>query len=167
MVEPSGPPDIKIMMYSQPRLLSGTRAMISNLAERLGFNDVECGQISLAVDEALCNVINHGYDKRPDGRIWISVWGISEEPPSIRVVLEDHARQVEEADIKPRDLDDIRPGGLGVHLMRQIMDVVQYEKRNEGGMKLIMSKRKEVDESPSFLDEFSPGQSGKESEPDR
>ncbi|UCD76807.1 MAG: ATP-binding protein [Phycisphaerales bacterium] len=133
-------PDVRLEMFSQPKLLSGARAMISNIAQRLGFNEIECGQISLAVDEALCNIINHGYSKREDGRIWLSVWALSTCPPHIRVVIEDLAQQVDVSEIEPRDLDVIRPGGLGVHLMRQIMDEVCYEKRPAGGMRLTMSK---------------------------
>lgn len=133
-------PDVRLEMFSQARFLSGARAMISNIAQRLGFNEIECGQISLAVDEALCNIINHGYGKRRDGRIWVDVWAIDTQPPHIKVVIEDLARQVDISQIEPRDLDIVRPGGLGVHLMRQIMDEVHYTKREGGGMRLTMSK---------------------------
>ena len=142
MNEALSQPDVRLEMYSQPRFLSGARAMVSNIAERLGFNEIQCGQVSLAVDEALCNIINHGYQKRRDGRIWISVWAMQTRPPRIKVVIEDLARQVETGDIKSRNLDDIRPGGLGVHLMRQIMDEVRFEKRDSGGMRLTMIKSK-------------------------
>lgn len=136
-------PHVKFEMLSQPRFLAAARAMVSNLAQRLGFNEMCCGQISLAVDEALCNVINHGYDRQPDGRIWISVWAVESPPasaPGIRIVIEDRARQVDPEAIRSRDLDDIRPGGLGVFIIRETMDEVVYERREGGGMRLTMRK---------------------------
>lgn len=145
----NGEPDLRLELFSQPRLLTATRAMIGNFAQRLGFNEVQCGQVSLAVDEALCNVINHGYAKQPSGRIWISVWEIPGDPPGVKVIIEDNAKQVDPETIRSRDLDDVRPGGLGVFIIREIMDEVRYEKRPEGGMRLTMTKtpRDEPEES--------------------
>jgi anti-sigma regulatory factor (Ser/Thr protein kinase) len=138
MTDSSAQPSLLLELRSQPILLSAARAMVAALAQRVGFNEIHCGQISLAVDEALCNIINHGYDRRDDGVIWLQVWVIED---GIRIVLEDEARQVEPESIKSRDLDDIRPGGLGVHLIREVMDEVKYEKRKTTGMRLTMVKR--------------------------
>lgn len=163
MAESSMPPVVCLQMMSQPRLLAAARAMISNLAQRLGFNEIQCGQISLAVDETLCNIINHGYDRRDDGRIWIRVWALEPDPVGIRIVIEDEARQVDPASIRSRDLDDIRPGGLGVHLIRETMDDVQFEQRDGGvGMRVTLTKllpRANGDSAQQF-------QSRKESEHD-
>jgi anti-sigma regulatory factor (Ser/Thr protein kinase) len=138
----SDEPHVRFEMLSQARFLAAARAMISNIAQRLGFAEIVCGQISLATDEALCNIINHGYDRKPDQRIWVNIWALDQEdPPRIRIVIEDRARQVDPATIRSRDLDDIRPGGLGVYIIREIMDEVHYEKRAGGGMRLTISKR--------------------------
>lgn len=139
MGESDETPPLRFEMLSQPRYLSAVRAMVQNVAQRFGFSESDCNQISLAVDEALCNVINHGYDKREDGRIWVSVWP-EDDPPGMRVVIEDVARQVDPEDIRPRNLDDIRPGGLGVHIIREVMDSAVYERRPEGGMRLTLTK---------------------------
>ncbi len=127
-------------LASQARYLAPARAMLASMAQRLGFPEPLCGQISLAIDEAISNVIKHGYDRRPDGRIWISAWHLRHPRPGIRIIIEDLARQVEPDRIRSRDLDDIRPGGLGVHIIREIMDEAQYEKRAEGGMRLTLVK---------------------------
>ena len=155
MAELSPVPDLKLEMYSQPRLLSAARAMVGSLAQRLGFNEIQCGQISLAIDEALCNIINHGYERRPDGRIWLNVWDLKADPPGIKVVIEDRAKQVEPDRIRPRDLDDIRPGGLGVYIIREIMDDVSYEQRRGGGMRLTMVKRMPAPDREKAADESS------------
>jgi serine/threonine-protein kinase RsbW len=146
-----GPPDLKLQMVSDPVYLSGAREMVASVSRRLGFSEEACGQIALAVDEALCNVIRHGYQKRRDGPIWLSVWPLELEngragaAGGIRIVVEDEARQVDPAQIKSRDLDEIRPGGLGVHIIRQVMDEVSFEKRDKVGMRLTLVKRKPKD----------------------
>lgn len=149
MAETLGGPHVRFEMLSQPRFLAAARAMIGNLAQRLGFSEVLCGQISLAVDEALCNIINHGYEKRPDGRIWIDVWAIESPTPTLRLIIEDCARQVDPSTIRSRDLEDIRPGGLGVYIIKEIMDEVRYERREGGGMRLTLLKRLPEAEPPA------------------
>ncbi|HVZ94416.1 MAG TPA: ATP-binding protein [Phycisphaerales bacterium] len=138
-----------IRMLSQARYLSGARELVSAVAKRFGFAEEISGKIALAVDEALCNVIRHGYDRRPDGPIWLSIWpeGVNgsadaagDKPTGIRIVIEDEAQQVDPDKIKGRELEDVRPGGLGVFIMRQVMNSVKFEKRPDKGMRLEMVK---------------------------
>jgi anti-sigma regulatory factor (Ser/Thr protein kinase) len=134
-------PAVELRMLSQPMYLAGAREMVTGLARRLGFRDDAAGQIALAVDEALANVINHGYQRRADGPIWMKLWPQTDQGhKGICIVIEDEARQVEPSTICGRDLADIKPGGLGVHIIRQIMDTVVYEKRTPLGMRLTMVK---------------------------
>lgn len=156
-------------MFSQPRYLSGVRTLVSAVAQRLGFDESACGQVALAVDEALCNVIRHGYQRSPEGIIWVKIWPIDDEAGEhcegaaldapldqhrpraggIRIVIEDLAPQVDPEAIRSRDLEEVRPGGLGVHIMKEIMDEVRFEHRGPGetgergrGMRLTMIKRR-------------------------
>jgi serine/threonine-protein kinase RsbW len=136
-------PDIRIELVSDPTYLSGARELVSAVARRLGFSDEAAGQVALALDEALCNVIRHGYDRRRDGLIWISIWPLAAPDgrgTGLRIVVEDEARAVDPATIRSRDLEDIRPGGLGVHIIREVMDEVIYEQRPTVGMKLTLVK---------------------------
>ncbi len=148
-------PHVKLELRSNPLFLSGAREMVSSIAKRLGFSDESSAHIALAIDEALCNIIRHGYDKQPEKPIWISIFpegGVStpesQGQPSpttaLKIVIEDEARQVDLAAIKSRDLEEIRPGGLGVHIIQQVMDSVSYEHRQgpSGGMRLTMIKSK-------------------------
>lgn len=136
-------PDIRLHLVSDPIYLAGAREMVSAVARRLGFNDEGCGQIALAVDEALCNVIRHGYDKRRDGPIWLSLWpACPGGEPGVTIVIEDEARQVDPGEIRGRDLDEVRPGGLGVHIIREVMDEVRFERREKVGMRLTLVKRR-------------------------
>lgn len=159
------PPQIRLQLMSNPQYLSGARELVGAVAKRLGFADEACGKIALAVDEALCNVIRHGYGRDPNRPIWVSIWPVVEPgscraepskagavcdtlPSALRIVIEDEAKQVDPAVIRSRDLEEIRPGGLGVHIIRAVMDEVTYEKRESVGMRLTLIKRRtpETDE---------------------
>lgn len=136
------PPHIRLELRSNPIYLSGAREMVSAVAKRLGFADLECSKIALAVDEALCNVIRHGYDRADDRPIWISLWPVEgDRRGGLRVVIEDEARQVAPECMRGRELDDIKPGGLGVHIMREVMDEVEFCPRPDVGMRVTMVKR--------------------------
>ena len=137
-------PHIEIRLVSDPIYLSGARELVSSVSRRLGFDDLQCSKIALAVDEALCNIIRHGYDRADDKPIWIRLWpadtNTDGKPSGLRLQIDDEARQVELEKLKSRDLDDVRPGGLGVHIIREVMDEVIYSKREEKGMRLTMTK---------------------------
>ena len=132
-------------MVSDPLYLSGVRDLVSAVARRLGFGDLGCSQIALAVDEALCNIIRHGYESAGDRPIWISLWpeAVTDSGTSqgITLLIEDEAKQIDPTQIKGRELDDIRPGGLGVHIIREVMDDVEFKKRKGKGMSLRLVKR--------------------------
>ncbi|MBX3386830.1 MAG: ATP-binding protein [Phycisphaeraceae bacterium] len=147
-------PEIALQIMSNPLYLSGTREMVAGVARRLGFSEEVCSQIALAVDEALCNVIRHGYGRAADRPIWISVfpipetgatgpWGDGCLPEAIKIVIEDEARQVDPSVIKSRDLEEIRPGGLGVHIIQTVMDAAVFERRSSVGMRLTMVKKRQ------------------------
>ncbi|MFG0314278.1 MAG: ATP-binding protein, partial [Phycisphaerales bacterium] len=111
--------------------------------QRIGLGETACTQVALAVDEALANVIRHGYERASDRPIWISLWPLEsdgEKGPGIRIAIEDEARHVELSELKGRELDDPKPGGLGVHIIREVMDDVVYDKRQPRGMRLTMVK---------------------------
>lgn len=79
----------------------------------------------LALDEACANVIRHR-DKALgcatlDVRAELSPAGL------LRIRLGSFCARADVAKIKPRDLADVRPGGLGTHFIEKIMDRVLYE----------------------------------------
>ncbi|NCZ52311.1 MAG: ATP-binding protein [Verrucomicrobia bacterium] len=104
-------PHLETCILSRPELLAPVRAMLEELAARIGFDETACGHLALAIDEALTNIIRHGYNNDPDQNIWISAWELS-DPTGLRIQIDDLAPQVEVSQLKGRDLDDIRPGGL-------------------------------------------------------
>jgi anti-sigma regulatory factor (Ser/Thr protein kinase) len=78
----------------------------------------------MAVDEACQNIIRHAYKGRPDaGDIVIDFVAC---PEALEVQLMDFAPSVDPETIKPRDLSEVRPGGLGVHLIRSVCDDARF-----------------------------------------
>ncbi|MEO1009235.1 MAG: ATP-binding protein [Planctomycetota bacterium] len=141
---PTSPPDVELRLVSDVRYLAGARELVSGVARRLGFSNDSSAHLALAVDEALCNVIRHGYDRSPGRPIWVRVWPLEddgEHGPGVRITIEDEAKQVDLARIKGRDLDDVKPGGLGVHIIKQVVDAAEYAHREHGGMRLTLEKR--------------------------
>lgn len=135
-------PEVRVELASKPAYLCAIRDMTRQFTKRIGFSDDQAHQIVLAVDEALANVMKHGYAGRTDGRIWLELHEYSDASRGrgLRIVVEDEGVQVDPASIKGRDLADIRPGGLGVHIIREVMDKAVYERRERRGMRLTMEK---------------------------
>jgi sigma-B regulation protein RsbU (phosphoserine phosphatase) len=88
-----------------------------------GFSETDTGDIVLAVDEACQNVIRHAYGHEGEGDIAIE---IRHRPDAMILYIRDFADPVDISKIKPRDLDDLRPGGLGTHLIGEVMDEVDF-----------------------------------------
>lgn len=138
--------DIELRVLSQPRYACVVRSAIAAAVEKLGVPDDVCGQVMLAVDEAVTNIIRHGYPDRDDGPITVRFAPLESDATraAFRIVIEDEGEQIESDQIKGRDLDDVRPGGLGVHIIREVMDAVTYTPRREGGMRVEMTKAVEL-----------------------
>ncbi|MBI4428351.1 MAG: ATP-binding protein [Ignavibacteriales bacterium] len=127
--------------------LSEVRAFVSEAASAFGFSDEDIANISLAVDEACTNIIKHAYQNAPDKEIEISVIR-NKKNFEIRIV--DFGRQFNPQEIKApdlrRNLAQHRRGGLGVYLMKRLMDKVEYSfmpgKHNE--VRLIKYLQKSV-----------------------
>jgi len=95
--------------------------------------------VVMAVDEACQNVIRHAYRGESDGVIELEVRCAGDE---LRIAVRDFAPTVDPARIRPRPLDELRPGGLGTHLIRSAMDHTEFGKPPSGpGNLLRMVKR--------------------------
>ncbi len=127
---------LKLSLLSDPRLLCAVRAAVGEVAAVSGFKDAELRSVVLAVDEALSNVIRHAYRGASDCPIQISFYrshlkhdGNARDALQIQIV--DRGVPVQPERLIGRSLDDIRPGGLGLHFIRETMDSVTF--RHAGG----------------------------------
>ncbi len=128
---------IEIVIPSQPRYLKVVRCAIDHLCVLNNFPDRERQGITLAVDEAVTNVIRHAYHNDPNNQITVRC---RIAPDALEIVLHDFGTSADPEKIRGRELSEVRPGGLGVHLIQAYMDEVRYEPDPEKGNKLIMIK---------------------------
>ena len=108
---------------SQAGQLKEVRAKVRETARTCGFAADAVEDIVLAVDEACQNIIRHAYSGSPEGEIVIE---IRRAGGDLVVLLRDFAETTDVTTVKPRDLDDVRPGGLGTHFMAEVMDRVEF-----------------------------------------
>jgi anti-sigma regulatory factor (Ser/Thr protein kinase) len=130
---------IIVELPSDPAVLFLLRGFVERLTERLGFERLETEQMMLAVDEACTNVIRHAYGGRIDERL-IVTFEVKTETFEVRI--RDFGQRKDPGTFQPRDLSDLRPGGLGTHLIRCAVDEVHYEHPEGGGTLLRLVKRR-------------------------
>lgn len=133
---------IELNITSNAKSLPVVRSAVERMARMEGFGDNEAHALVLAIDEALANVIEHGYGGATDQPIAITLTSVhaADGRQGISVAVRDQGRQVDPGAIVGRDLSDVRPGGLGVHIIRSVMDDVEYRCADGGGMLLTMIK---------------------------
>jgi serine/threonine-protein kinase RsbW len=123
--------------------LDEIREFVGEIARQGGFSDKDVYNIQLATDEAASNMIEHSYENIPDGVIDLSC---SMEGDQIRIVLVDYGEPFDPSTIPlpdlKADLSDRQIGGLGIFLMRKLMDEVHYEPKPDKSNVLTMIKRK-------------------------
>ena len=129
---------IRVTIPSDVRYLEPLRTMIQETAALAGLERDAAAEVELAVTEGCANVIRHCYANSDRERIDL-VFTFS--PDLYEVRIDDYGKFVDPAKIKSRPLQDVRPGGLGVHLMKKVMDEVSYTKNRWGGTSLTMRKR--------------------------
>jgi anti-sigma regulatory factor (Ser/Thr protein kinase) len=120
---------VKFAMPSDPRYLPVVRGVIGPLAAAIGWEETECGAITLAVDEALANIIRHAYHSRTDGLIELEC---RESAEGLEITLLDNGDAPDRSKICARELGCDQPGGLGTHIIKKVMDRVSYEASPEG-----------------------------------
>lgn len=128
---------IECKIAAEASKLKLLRCIIRDTAQYIGIDDALCMNLVLAVNEACMNIIQHAYKNESNREIHLT---ISYNNKQIIFNLQDDAPCVDLSRIKPRDLSNIRPGGLGVHFMKKIMDEVQYGECSECGNTLTLIK---------------------------
>jgi anti-sigma regulatory factor (Ser/Thr protein kinase) len=134
----AAPERVNCTLPSHPRYLPLIRALVAETASLVGFDTDGTHRIVLAVTEAFTNVIRHAYGEATVKPIDLEIWI---EDDTLRLDLIDYGRFIDPKHIASRPLDEIRPGGLGVHLIKTTMDRVEYRENDHGGTTLTMVKR--------------------------
>lgn len=122
-----------IKVQSDPKYLSVIRAVTAKMGELYGLPEPTIEDVKLAVDEACSNVIKHAYGGDTHKNIWVK-YRVTRK--GFEVLIEDNGMKARPESIEGRDLEDIRPGGLGVHLIKRAFDIFQFDQRKRKGNRL-------------------------------
>jgi anti-sigma regulatory factor (Ser/Thr protein kinase) len=124
---------LKLELRSHPALLCVIRGALGPLMEMLEFSAEHVREIIRAVDEAVANIMRHAYHGRLDqpievycNRLHRQSNGQTEQ--AVEILLFDCGPAVDTTKISARSLDEVRPGGLGLHIIRGSMDTVEYKR---------------------------------------
>lgn len=122
--------DNHLRIKNDTQYLSQVRGLLSSTIDETDLSREEENKVILAVDEAITNIMEHAYDKRLEG--WIDIQ-IEATEDQITIRIQDSGRQfdpirVEEPDIK-KHVEQGKQGGLGIYLIRKVMDEVKYRFR--------------------------------------
>lgn len=113
---------LELRFPARPDRLCVVRALVRAAAETAGCSKQVSERLVIALNEACMNVIQHAYKDSEAGEI---VLEILNNGAQLLFRLTDFAAPIDLGTVAPRDLDDLRPGGLGVHFIREIMDSIE------------------------------------------
>jgi sigma-B regulation protein RsbU (phosphoserine phosphatase) len=114
---------LELLVRAQADRLRGVREAVGRCAAEQGCGRECQSDIVMAVDEACQNIIRHAYREDPSGRILIR---LERRNDDLVLFLRDFAPRVDPETVRPRALDELRPGGLGTHLIAEGMDEVRF-----------------------------------------
>jgi len=121
--------------------LDAIREFVAQAAKDAGFDESVVYAIQLAADEASSNIIEHAYKEDPSGEIECSC---SEDDENLVIIFRDHGCYFNPSKVPEPvltgNLNERQVGGLGLYLIRQLMDEVHYESLGEAGNVLILKK---------------------------
>jgi anti-sigma regulatory factor (Ser/Thr protein kinase) len=127
----------KLEFTSHTANLALMRNFVRRFLARHPFSEKEQTLMVLGVDEACTNVIRHAYDLRDDQPIALSVETLR---TCVRVRLRDYGEQAPASKMRGRAHNEVKPGGLGLHLIRNAFDKVDYILKPRG-TELVLTKK--------------------------
>jgi len=113
---------LKQRFQAKTEKLRELREWVREVSLAQGMAESRVEQVVIGVNEACMNIIEHAYH-HAQGEVILEV---RKDQDSVIYELTDFAQPMDCAKIKSRKLDEIRPGGLGVHFIHEVMDNVEY-----------------------------------------
>ena len=130
-----------LRLPSQKDNLELIRNFVAGVAKKVGFDAEDVNKVELAIDEACTNVIEHAYENDDSQDIDIA---IQINYDKFSIVVTDKGRSFSPKDISMpgmgRYLAELRVGGLGIYLMKTLMDEVEYHSEPGVGNEVRMVK---------------------------
>ena len=139
--EAGASPSRRLIMKNEMTEVGRLRTFFFSVCREHGIDDDTAKTLNLALEEWVANVINYAYPKGMRGHVEVTA-DVSSNVMTL--VIKDHGASFDptlhaEIDIDA-GLDNRNIGGLGIHLVRTIMDTVSYERTVDGYNRLTMKK---------------------------
>ena len=120
---------MKLVINSNPKELRKVRLEVE-LFCKANFKNFDSSKVIIAVDEAIQNIIRYAYSMEQDQTI--EIFFRKTEDSELEVKIIDYGKQAPLENIKPRDINDIKPGGLGVYFIKQCSKSSEYKHLPDG-----------------------------------
>ena len=131
-----------LSITSQTKNLTFVREYVSSAAKNVGFDELTIDNIIIAVDEACTNIIKHAYKNNPDNPIDVS---ITFDNNKFNIILKDKGKSFDPNTIPSPNMNEYfkqyKVGGLGIHLMKTLMDEVVYHSKPNEYNQIVLSKK--------------------------
>jgi len=130
-----------ITIPAQMSFLSQIRDFIGQVGRKFKYSDKLINSFKLVIDEACTNIISHGYDGLEPGPIKLV---FESDVEKIRLNIFDEGKSfnpdnADEADIES-DWEERRIGGLGLFMIKEMVDEIEYTQTDEGSNLLVLTK---------------------------
>lgn len=114
---------------------------VGEQAKQLGLNEHQVFDIQMAVDEACTNSMEHAYDGQDTGEVTVCCYS---EDGDLVIKVTDYGKPFDPSQVPEPDvslpLEQRSIGGLGLYLMRRLMDSVEFSKQTPCGNEVTMRK---------------------------
>jgi|TARA_B100001540_G_scaffold248608_1_gene224219 serine/threonine-protein kinase RsbW len=121
--------------------LKSVRDFSREVFEKLQIQDDLKDELVLAIAEAAQNIVKHAYKDNPDTNDKMAVQ-ISCKENKLEIGFFDMGKPVDPKKIKHRNIDNIRPGGLGTFFIQQIMDAIEFKEGKQSWVNhLVLTKQ--------------------------
>ena len=122
--------------------LKEVRTFCRDVFEKLKIEQNLKDELVLAIAEAAQNIVKHAYKDNQDSND-IMVVKISYEDKKLQIAFYDMGTPVDPKKVKHREIDNIKPGGLGTFFIQEIMDAVEFKdgKRKPWINHLVLTKQ--------------------------
>jgi anti-sigma regulatory factor (Ser/Thr protein kinase) len=136
--------DFRLVIRSDPRLLGSIRCLIRGWTEGHGVASDVAENVVLAIDEACSNAMRHAYRGQCDEEVQLT---LRADESWLEYELEDYgmpcpAECLDVASRRVPSTDDVTPGGLGVLLMFEVFDEVDFQPGSDRGNRVTMRLRR-------------------------
>ena len=130
----------EIVIRNDMAELANLRDSLERIGAELGVPGKPLMQLQVALDEIASNAIKYGWPDGGNHKLFVRITG---QQDRIEVEIVDDGREFDPRDAPPPEPQPAgrrRPGGLGIHMVKQLVDRVDYE-RVGGHNRTVMTKR--------------------------